>query len=438
LSDLPVYDLGGIALLLLASAFFSSSETALTALSEARIRQLQDERPRLRRHFQRWLDHPARIIATLLVGNNIVNVAASVLGARVAGMYLASWADAVAVGVMTFLLLSIGEVAPKVFAKRAAAYWAPRVVVLVCWLDIALRPLSWLFASIGKATVRTAGAAGVPTEDPTVTETEIEHMIDLGEREGVLAAERSEMLRSVLEFEDTTVKEVMVPRTDLVSLDITSPLAEVLKVVNESSHSRFPVFRDSRDKIVGTLHVKDLIGHIGKTETCDTFDWTQHVRPSPLFVPETQKVSKLLRHMQTRRLHLAIVVDEFGGTSGIVTLEDILEEIVGEIQDEYDTEEPLIADQGAGRFLADARVSMWDLGQRLAIEFPDAGDYETLGGFVTHHLGRVPERGAHFDWRNMTFTVRDADARRVHRVEILVRLRSSQPPEEGSAPGDGG
>ena len=276
----------------------------------------------------------------------------------------------------------------------------------------------------------------MPTTEPTVTGTEIEHMIDLGEREGVLAHEHSTLLRSALEFEDTVVEEVMVPRTDMVALDITATLPEMLALVKASRHSRFPVYRERRDKIVGTLHVKDLVAHVGQLDGCETFDWTQHVRPSPLFVPETQKVSKLLRDMQTRRLHLAIVVDEFGGTSGFVTLEDILEEIVGEIQDEYDAEEPLIIDQGGGRYLADARVPLWDLGQKLDIEFPSEVDYETLGGFVTHHLNRVPERGAHFEWNAFLFTVHDADARRVRRVEIVSRPRASQPPTEGSGAGD--
>jgi CBS domain containing-hemolysin-like protein len=438
LADPPVYDLAGIALLLLASAFFSSAETALTSLSEARIRQIQSEQPGLRRHFQRWLEHPARIMATLLVGNNIVNVAASVLGARVASLYLASWADVVAVGVMTFLLLSFGEVAPKVFAKRFATWWAPRVVRPVYWIDIILRPLSWFFSKLGRAMVRTAGAAGVPTEEPSVTETEIEHMIDLGEREGVLQAHEGELLRSALEFEDTIVKEIMVPRTEMVALNIGARLDEVLAVVNESRHSRFPVFRERRDNVIGTLHVKDLLRHVGERTSCETFDWTQHVRSDPLFVPEMQKISKLLRDMQTRRLHIAVVVDEFGGTSGMVTQEDILEEIVGEIQDEYDAEEPMIQDLGEGRFLADARVPLWDLGQHLGAEFPDAGDYESLGGFVSHRLGRLPERGAHFEWNDLVFTVREADARRVRRVEIQKKPHPSLPPEPGPSQPDAG
>ncbi|MBN1773217.1 MAG: HlyC/CorC family transporter [Deltaproteobacteria bacterium] len=416
--EAPMYEFVGILLLLLASAFFSSAETALTALSEARIRQLQDEHPSLRKHFQRWLDRPARMMATLLVGNNIINVAASVFGARIAHRYLGSWADAAAVGIMTLLLLSFGEVAPKVFAKRAAPYWGVKVIRWVCLFDWLLRPLSLLFSGLGRATVRGAEAAGVGTEGATVTETEIEHMIDLGERDGVLEKQHGDMLRSVLEFEDTTVKEIMVPRTEMVVVSIAAPLADVLRMVNESRHSRFPVYRDRLDNVVGTLHVKDLLRHVGEVTTCQTFDWTEHVRPKPLFVPETQKISDLLREMQTRRLHLAVVVDEFGGTAGLVTLEDVLEEIVGEIQDEYDAEEPLIQEDADGHLLADARVPLWDLGQHLHTEFPEDNDYGTLGGFVTHELGRLPERGAQFEWRGYGFTVREADARRVRRVEI--------------------
>lgn len=425
--DVPTYEVFGILLLLLASGFFSSAETALTALSEARIRQIQEERPRLRKYFQRWLDQPARMLATLLVGNNIINVAASVLGARIARRYLDSWADAAAVGIMTLLLLSFGEVAPKVFAKRAAPYWGAKVIRLVCYIDWLLRPLSLLFSGLGRATVRGAEAAGMGAEGPTVTETEIEHMIDLGEREGVLEKQHGDMLRSVLEFEDTTVKEIMVPRTEMAVISIGASLVDVLRMVNDSRHSRFPVYRDRLDNIVGTLHVKDLLRHVGEVTTSKSFDWTEHVRPKPMYTPETQKISDLLREMQLRRLHLAVVVDEFGGTSGLVTLEDVLEEIVGEIQDEYDAEEPMLQEAADGLVLADARVPLWDLGQHLHIEFPEDNDYGSLGGFVTHELGRLPERGARFEWRGFTFTVREADARRVRRVEIQ---RPAAPPAD--------
>jgi len=417
LPDLPVYDLLAIAVCLLASAFFSSAETALTSLAESRVRQLQDEFPHLRKRFQTWLDNAPRLIATLLVGNNVVNIAASVLGARVARRYLDSWADAVAVGTMTLVILTFGEVIPKTFAKRAATFWAPRVIRGVCFLDTVLHPLSWVFSRIGHSLADRAENAGVPSE-PSVTEGELQHMIDIGEREGVLGADHGDMLRAVLEFEDTLVKEVMVPRTEIQAVPIDSPLQEVLAIVNSSGHSRLPVYRGQIDNIIGMLHVKDLLPHLGTGDACSNFDWKAHVRAAPKAVPETQKLSALLRQMKIRREHMAIVVDEFGGTSGLVTLEDVLEEIVGEIQDEYDAEEPLVREESDGRFVADARVPLRDLGEKLGVAFPDAGDYETLGGFVAHLFGRLPERGARIEWESLALTVRDADARRVRFVEI--------------------
>ncbi|MDI7268939.1 MAG: hemolysin family protein [Myxococcota bacterium] len=418
MDDLPFNDLLGIGVCLIASAFFSSAETALTALSESRIRQIQEENPRLRRRLQRWLDNPARILASLLVGNNIVNVAASVMGARVAHRYLGSWADAAAVGTMTLLLLSFGEVAPKTFAKRAATFWARRVIGPVCLIDSALRPLSWLFDRLGRATARTAAGAGVP-EEQSVIEGDLQHMIAIGQREGVLGVEHGEMLRSLIEFEDTIVKEIMVPRTGIHAVREDESAHNVLTVATAGGHSRLPVYRDSLDNIVGVLHVKDLLRHLGSPESCAVFDWKAHVRSRVTFVPETQKVSAVLRGMQTRREHLAIVVDEFGGTSGMITLEDIVEEIVGEIQDEHDAEEPLVREDADGRLIADARLPLWDLGERLGVRFPDEGDYETLGGFVTQLLGRLPERGARVVWEAFEFVVLDADARRVRQVEIV-------------------
>jgi CBS domain containing-hemolysin-like protein len=423
-------ELLGVGVLVVLSAFFSSAETALTALTVGRLKQIQEEKPKLRRYLQRWLDHPGSILATLLVANNVVNVAVSVLSARIAHFYLGTWADAIAVGAATLILLSFGEVVPKVFAKRTAPYWATRVIRPVCWIDSLLRPVSWIFSRLGAVALRGADAAGVAAE-PSVTEDELEHLIDVGEREGVLAHERGEMLRSVLEFQDTMVKEIMVPRTEMVAVPVTAPLDDVLRIVQDSRHSRIPVYRDRYDNLVGVLYVKDLLRYVGRAPPAAETGWTEIVRPSPMFVPETQKVSALLHDMQTRRLHLAVIVDEFGGVSGLVTLEDVLEEIVGEIQDEDDAEEPLVQQRDDGSLLADARINLWDLGEKVEREFPDDADYETLGGFVTASLGHVPHRGESFEWNGLAFTVREADARRVHRVEIRV---ANPPPADTEPP----
>ena len=262
---------------------------------------------------------------------------------------------------------------------------------------------------------------------PAVTSAEIEYIIEMGTREGVLDEVKEELLNSVLEFADRVVKEVMVPRTRMVAIDRDAPREEIVRVVTENPYSRMPVYEGSVDNVVGILMVRDIVLEL--TRGAGPFPWERVLKPA-FFVPEQMKVSRLLKEMQRRKTHLAVVVDEFGGTSGVVTLEDVLEEIVGEIQDEGDAEAAPVKSVGAGIWLADATVPLRELEEYLdretgvepgaasAVRFPDEGDYETLGGFVTATAGRVPPVGAHVDWDGFRFTVRGADERRVTRVEI--------------------
>jgi CBS domain containing-hemolysin-like protein len=276
--------------------------------------------------------------------------------------------------------------------------------------------------------------------DPSVTGEEIEYLIEMGTKEGVLDEVKEELLNSVLEFADRVVKEIMVPRTRMVSLDREAPREEVVRTVTENPYSRMPVYEGSVDNVVGILMVRDLVVEL--TRSTGPVPWDRVLKPA-FFVPEQMKVSRLLKEMQRRKTHLAVVVDEFGGTSGVVTLEDVLEEIVGEIQDEGDAEAAPVKSVGAGIWLADATVPLRELEEYLdretgvepgsapAIHFPEEGDYETLGGFVTATAGRVPPVGAHVDRDGFRFTVRGADERRVTRVEIARRL--PEPVEAGES-----
>src|SRR5438876_6583752 len=227
-------------------------------------------------------------------------------------------------------------------------------------------------------------------------------------------------------LEKKKVKEIMIPRTQVVALEETATYEEALKLVTESELSRIPVYRGSLDEVVGVLHAKTLLADVKKGIQPEEFQLTKYVR-KPFFVPEVMKVSRLLTEMQRRKTHLAIVVDEFGGTSGIVTLEDVVEEIVGEIHDESDVEEKRIKILSDGVVLADAQVSIRDLEEHLGVEFPEGGDYETLGGFLTATAGRVPPTGSLVVWGGLTFTVKAADDRRVQKVEIARK------PAAGSA-----
>ena len=286
------------------------------------------------------------------------------------------------------------------------------LVALLYWV---LFPLAWLFVQIPRALSRAVGSDGTKSE--SVTSRELEHLIALGARQGSIDKVREQLLSSVLAFTEVLVKEIMIPRTQVIALEETATYDEALKLVTETELSRIPVYRGSLDEVVGVLHAKTLLADVKKGIQPSQFQLVNYLR-KPFFVPEVMKVSRLLTEMQRRKTHLAIVVDEFGGTSGIVTLEDVVEEIVGEIHDESDVEEKRIKILSDGLILADAQVSIRELEQHLGIDFPEGGDYESLGGFLTATAGRVPPAGSLVVWGGLTFTVKAADDRRVHKVEI--------------------
>ena len=412
---IPSWQWAAFAAGLAGSAFFSSSETALTALGEARVRSLVDTGGRRASFLRLWQAHPDRILSALLVGNTLVNVGLGSLTALMADEAGYSHGIALLTGVTTVLLLLFGEITPKTFAKRHASGYAVFIMPLVALVYWILYPLAWVFVQVPRALSRAIGSAPVSVE--SVTSQELEYLIELGARQGSIDKVREELLSSVLAFTEVLVKEIMIPRTQVVALEETATYEEALKLVTESELSRIPVYRGSLDEVVGVLHAKTLLADVKKGIEPAEFQLVKYLK-KPFFVPEVMKVSRLLTEMQRRKTHLAIVVDEFGGTSGIVTLEDVVEEIVGEIHDESDVEEKRLKVLSDGVVLADAQVSIRDLEEHLGVEFPEGGDYETLGGFLTATAGRVPPPGSLVVWGGLTFTVKAADDRRVQKVEI--------------------
>ena len=424
---------------LFGAAFFSSAETALTALGEARVRALVETGGRSASFLRLWLSHPDRILSALLLGNTMVNVGLGSLTALIADEAGLGHGLAILTGVTTIILLIFGEITPKTFAKRHASKYAVAVMPLVALVYWILSPLAWLFVQIPRALTRLVGSGPLPGE--SVTSQELEYLIELGAKQGSIDKMREELLSSVLAFTEVLVKEIMIPRTQVVALEETATYDEALKLVTESELSRIPVYRGSLDEVVGVLHAKTLLADVKKGIEPSEFQLLKYVR-KPFFVPEVMKVSRLLTEMQRRKTHLAVVVDEFGGTSGIVTLEDVVEEIVGEIHDESDVEEKKLKVLSDGVVLADAQVSIRDLENYLGIDFPEGGDYETLGGFLTATAGRVPPPGSLVVWGGLTFIVKAADDRRVHKVEIARKPAAGaavtgpqhSPPEKVAVP----
>lgn len=418
LSNVAVWEWVAIGLCLVFSAIFSASETSLTALSQTKVRQMLETDPVKYKMFAMWVEKPNQVLTAILIGNNLVNILASALATRIAESIFQHNGVAIAVGVMTLLILINGEIVPKTYAKYHAKQVARRLFPILRISYLLFFPMTWALTRVAGGVVKLFGGQ-VRHSGPFVSEADIEYIIDLGTREGVLNEEKEKLLQSILEFDDITIREVMVPRTETLSVSQDATPEEILELAHNSPHSRIPVYEEHMDNVKGILYLRDLFRkYTAAGEGTLSSEWTDLLRPV-YFVPGTMKISTLLGEFQRRKKHIAIVVDEFGGTMGLVTMEDILEEIVGEIRDEFDTEEQQeLETRDDGSMLAQAKIGVRDLEEELEIEFPDEGDYETLGGFLTDCTGHVPEVGHTVEYEGFLFTVTEANEKSVQSVSI--------------------
>jgi putative hemolysin len=419
----------GVAACLIASAFFSGAETTLTRIPTGRAEHLIESDPGRYGILRLWIQGRKRILAALLVGNNLVNILASVLAYRLAIRFLPHFAEALSVFGLTLVVLVFAEITPKSLAMQHAERLAVPVLRIVWLVEKILFPLAWPLSRIPGLL---GGRGAADDGDPVATEDEIEFHIRRGvDREVFEEHEQGELLISAMEFSDILVKEVMVPRTDIVGVERSASVAQALQRVVESGHSRLPVYDGDLDHVVGLLYAKDLLPRVCAGVPPEGETIAELIREAALFVPETQKISTLLTDMRRLGLHMAAVVDEFGGTAGLVTLEDIIEELVGEIRDEFDPDEPWIKDLGDGRWLVDARLSLIDFEDATDIVLPDTGDYESVGGFAVATHGRIPKKGTVIGAPGLELLVVESDARHVKRLEVR-RTGEPLPAEPGS------
>jgi CBS domain containing-hemolysin-like protein len=409
-------DFIGILLCLCGSAFFSGSETALTSLSQPQIQKLIDEEGASA--LELWRDRPIQVLTAILIGNNIFNITASALATELAQTLLDdnSFAIPVAVGAMTFALLTFGEITPKSVAKQWAKKLSPTIMWLMQFPFLLFKPATLIFTAMTRRLMRWIGDE---TEEHFATQTaeEIEYLVDLGARQGSFSEDRERLLRSVFEFPDTIVREVMVPRTEMVTVSVDMDLQTIVDELTACGHSRIPVRGDNLDDIRGLFYAKDLI-NLAKINDVDEFDIEKYLR-DPYFVPEQKGIAELLSEFQAEHMHMAIVVDEFGGTAGLITLEDIIEEFFGDIQDEYDTEDPPRIERiGEDTYHVDARMPVDEIESFCDLELPDHPDYDSLGGFLMAQSGSVPEAGSEVPWEHVVFRVLEADPKSVQTVEI--------------------
>lgn len=420
-----LYESIGVIFCVFMSAFFSGTETALTALSKSRLNALVEENRLYSFILRTWLKKPGFVLSTILIGNNLVNILGSVLAGKIANFYLKDYADAVAVALMTFAVLIIGEVTPKTYAKLNPETFISRFLIFLSVFNFIFYPLSTLFSHFARFMVTAVGGPDATKED-SITQNDVEYFIKEGSRLGVFEGDtQAELLSSVLEFKETTVREIMIPRTDAHFMSDDTTIDEALQMVSDWGHSRVPVYSETPDDVKGVLYSKDLVSLLKQDEIDLSKSISSLMRNSLMFVPETQKINETLKVMQSQRNHLAIVVDEFGGTSGIITLEDILEELVGDILDEDDKDENMIH-KNIDNFVVDAHIPISDLDDELGIILPEDPDYTSLGGFITHHAGEVPQTGYEMDYGNYHFKILESDAKHIVRVEIRNRILSEE------------
>ncbi len=391
----------------------------MVAFGEVRLLAArEDEQDRYAGTASRLLRERATLSVRLLTGRTVALVAAVALAVHLAQSFATWWATALTVaGVgLGYAGLAVGMGA---LARARATTWALPMARWLYPLELIVTPLSLPLAALVRVLDRMFPAPAEPSSDEHAVR-EVEHMIEQREESGSLPEDFADLLLSVLEFKDTVARAVMVPRTQMKAIDITTSIDEVLATIVDEGHSRYPVYRERVDQIEGILYAKDLFRVMRASgDRPPTLD--RIIRRPVFFVAETHKIGQLLREMQSRRFHLAVVVDEFGGTSGIVTLEDILEEIVGEIQDEHDTEEPTIQRLAKDHYLVDASVSVYDLGEVIGVELEADGDFDSVGGMIVDVAGRVPLPGESVETHGFAFLVKEADERHVTRVEVSRR-----------------
>ena len=412
----------GVCVLLLLSGFASGSEIAFFSLSPKDISELNPEHSSRDKSIQMLRDDSERTLATILITNNFVNVTIIMLCnyifARVVDFGEAYWLQFLCITVLlTFLLLLFGEIIPKVYSRISPLAFCRRTVKGILFFRQLFWPIETILLSSGMLAEKV-----VQTKNHVLSVDDLEQALELTDKEDI--KEEESMLQGIIRFGDEMVREVMTSRQDIVGLDIKNTFADVLKSVTDNNYSRIPVWQNTQDNIRGVLYIKDLLPHIDKPKN---FRWQSLIR-SAYFVPETKKIDDLLREFQQNKVHIAIVVDEFGGTSGLITLEDILEEIVGEINDEYDEEEMQYTKLAYNTYVFEGKTPLTDFVRLLDLDddfFDEIEDSDTLAGLLLELKGDFPSIHEVLKFKNLTFEVLKKEQRRISRVKVTVGEKPS-------------
>jgi len=401
-------DLIILIVLLVLSAFFSGTETALISVDKVRIRQLAKKKRGAVKLLEEFQASPQKMLTTILIGNNLVNIAAAAIATNIALQLFANYAVGISVGVMTFLILVLGEITPKSLAVQNSEAISLIVVRPIKWLSIILSPIIWFLNGFTRIVIRIIGKA----EEETMTEQDIKTMVTMGAEVGAIHEREKQMIHRIFKFNDISVESVMTPRKEMKAISSDATLEDVSELLAETPYSRLPVYKKDLDEIIGIFYVKDAWDFLaaGKTRTK-----VKSIARPVIFAHQTKKIDKLLAEFQQKQSNMAIVVDDYGGVLGVATLEDLLEEIVGEIVDE--SELPMVVETGKGIFEADGRASLNEVNQKLRTKWKSE-KFGTISGFIIEKLDRIPQQNETISVGNFALKAVHVKGPKIHRIRI--------------------
>ena len=414
-STANILQIGLLVVLLLGSGFFSASETSLMSLSKIRIRYMEDEGVKGAKLVGSLIEKSSDLLSSILVGNNIVNIAATSVSTSLFINIFGDGGVAIATAVMTVLVFVFGEITPKTIAANS-----PEKVAVVVSKPISIimkitKPIVWVFNLLTGIIFKIMGIDNDGVK-PFITEEELKAMVNVSHEEGVLEMEEREIINNVFQFGDMQAKEAMIQRLDMVAIDIEDSYDEIIELFKSEKLSRLPVYQESIDDIVGILNIKDII--FLSDEEIENFDIKDYVREA-FFTYEFKKITQLLEEMKKEKTQMAIVVDEYGGTAGLLTIEDLVEVIVGDIDDEYDEEEEEIVKINDNEYLVEGSTKISDVNEQLGINL-ESEEFDSIGGFIIGYLKRIPEENEIIEVEDVKFKVESIDKNRINKIRIFV------------------
>lgn len=411
-----------LVILVILSGFFSSAETAFTAANRLKLRHMAEEGSKSAKRALRLIENPSKLISALLIGNNIVNIFASSLATLVAIDLYGISATGIATSILTIVIIIFGEITPKSFATQYAEKVSMMFSKPVGILMTLLTPFVIILYSISSWIIRLFGG-DISQSHPLVTEEELKTMVDVGSEEGVFEQEEKEMLHNIFDFGDLQVRDIMVQRVDITALDVDATYEEVLEIVKDEQFSRFPVYREDIDDIIGILNVKDLL-FLTEVEKRG-FKLEDYIR-EPYFAYEFKRITDLFKELKKTRTHISIILDEYGGTVGIVTIEDLLEEIVGEIDDEYDDDkETDIETIRKNEYMVSGSYRLDELNELIGTNI-ESEEFDSIGGYLIGILGTFPASGEVIETDGIRFVVDEVDKNRIKKIRMILKPKQTE------------